>query len=87
MSSGLYLPPSALPPARPAPPVEQTNQCLMCGIEMPAGELRPFLRHVKRCMGAHQDDMTGAIREHARSIFTGASPDPEKDAHFARGGN
>lgn len=82
---GLILP-SHLATA-PVNSLEQRNECHLCGFQCDAVYTREFLRHVRKCAAEHEGDMQDVISDHARSVFAGQSPDPERDAHFARGGN
>jgi hypothetical protein len=80
---GLILPPTVAP----AKPHRQRNECRLCGFQCDADYTRQFLHHVKKCAGEHEEQMHEVVADQAQTIFTGQSPDPERDVHFARGGN
>lgn len=70
----------------PTTSLEQRSRCHMCGFECDAVHTSAFMRHVRKCVGEHEGDFQAVIDGHNRSYFT-SSPDPERDAHFAAGGN
>lgn len=78
---GLILPSSVAPAKAPK------SKCYLCGLEVDAEHPRKFLRHVRSCA---RDNVEGVVLEQIardeRTFFT-SSPDPERDAHLARGGN
>lgn len=78
--SSLILPPAV------APAKKLKSRCYLCG-RVESEHQRQFLRHVRSCA---RNNVEGAALHRAaqneQTFFT-SSPDPERDAHLARGGN